>query len=170
MFAQWMDTGKILFADEVKDGHFELQIRLLVGRTYHEVTEWKVVSIGPLNLSPIERSTWARCKSEADGNLNMKPRTKHQSVWIQEGSSFSPPPPSWARCVSPDPATPIILSSCMWPKMRPWRVYGVISRSHPTPSIAAPLWGEGKWQRQLFGAEASQLSGSADWKSLMNSH
>lgn len=36
---------------------------------------------------------------------------------------------------------------------RPGAEFWVISRSHPTPSIAAPFWGKRKWQRRLSRAE-----------------
>lgn len=66
---------------------------------------------------------------------------------------------SWFRVFCP-PVAPIVCQMCVslpillhvtWD--RPGAGFWVISRSHPTPSIAAPFWGEGKWQRRLSRAE-----------------
>lgn len=69
-------------------------------------------------------------------------------IWtfLSPGGTYSAP-----DVCAPPPTTPPF--SCMWPETGPWAEFWVISRSHPTPSIAAPFWGERKWQRRLSRAE-----------------
>lgn len=66
---------------------------------------------------------------------------------------FCPPvaPIVCQMCVSPPSRPTPILLHVTWD--RPGAEFWVISRSHPTPSIAAPFWGERKWQRRLSRAE-----------------
>lgn len=67
---------------------------------------------------------------------------------------------SWFQVFCP-PVAPIVCQMCVAPPPvllhvtwdRPGAEFWVISRSHSTPSIAAPFWGEGKWQRRLSRAE-----------------
>lgn len=65
---------------------------------------------------------------------------------------YPPPPPNpFCRFSLPTSTPTPVLLHVTWD--RPGAEFWVISRSHPTPSIAAPFWGEGKWQHRLSRAE-----------------